>query len=294
VFKLAQLLVIQARPVTLTSNTPKPLKTPNRNIYNSPVTPNYMLKIPSEVKKALGITVSKKTEDTLNTIIENLIGQNRMLEFIEPHIPNSYGPAHDNRLVIISYFLAKEVISKKLNYQKENYQKEYVKTIARSTRTHDIGKCLIAKKLLDGTTELTDYERDVIKIHPIIGNYLLYSKVPEEKKLERYIKLVIALQHHERCDGSGYPKGLTRDEIDIAARITMVADIYDAARQNRPHKKGVSHKEAMEILRMESEKGLIDSEVYNAAVKIENILERIENKYTDKIYKEYLTRKNSN
>lgn len=88
---------------------------------------------------------------------------------------------------------------------------------------HDIGKITIPPQVLNKTGKLTDEEFAMMKQHPLNGKKLL-EKVPH---IDSRI-LSAALQHHERNDGSGYPRGLSGDEIDPVASVIAVADVYDA------------------------------------------------------------------
>ena len=74
----------------------------------------------------------------------------------------------------------------------------------------------------------------------------------------------IAMHHHERWDGTGYPDGLAGEDIPLAARITGIADVYDALRSDRPYKQAYSHAEAMKIMRSEASAKCFDPVVYEA------------------------------
>ncbi len=87
---------------------------------------------------------------------------------------------------------------------------------------HDIGKLQIPESIIAKPAKLTDEEYSVIKTHTIEGFNIL-----KETDLNEHVKNA-ALMHHERCDGSGYPLGLTTDRIDKFARIVSIADVYDA------------------------------------------------------------------
>ena len=108
----------------------------------------------------------------------------------------------------------------------------------RSAYFHDVGKIKLSKKVLFMATTLSDEAFEEMKTHPKYSNeILIYFGLPEEAEL--------ALQHHERLDGSGYPKGLVGDEIKLGARIIAVADVYDAITSDRPYRRGFGIKEAL-------------------------------------------------
>ena len=78
----------------------------------------------------------------------------------------------------------------------------------------------------------------------------------------------IALAHHERWDGTGYPAGLAGEKIPLAARIVSIADVYDALRNRRPYKRGWTHEECVALIRKEAGK-MFDPELVAAMVRIE-------------------------
>ncbi len=95
---------------------------------------------------------------------------------------------------------------------------------------HDIGKTQIPKNIIDKPEKLTAEEFAVMKTHTTLG-----KKILNDKGFDPRI-LYAALQHHERCDGSGYPRGLEEDEIDDFASIVAIADVYDAMTSARAHR----------------------------------------------------------
>ncbi len=95
---------------------------------------------------------------------------------------------------------------------------------------HDIGKCLIPADVINKQGALTDEEFALIKSHPKLGYNLL-----KPMELDSRIKKVV-LQHHERCDESGYPSGLDEDNIDDMAMMIAIADVYDAMTAARTYR----------------------------------------------------------
>uniref|UniRef100_A0A7C4RX87 HD-GYP domain-containing protein n=1 Tax=Fervidobacterium thailandense TaxID=1008305 RepID=A0A7C4RX87_9BACT len=118
---------------------------------------------------------------------------------------------------------------------------DYKEEIVRYSTLHDIGKIFLAKELLNKPGKLSKEEFEEIKKHTIYAKRLLAH--PRFK-----VALNIALFHHENYDGTGYPFGLTGDEIPLEARIVKIVDVYDALRSDRPYKKGVSHDTAIKIM----------------------------------------------
>ena len=110
---------------------------------------------------------------------------------------------------------------------------------------HDIGKIGIRDAVLLKPGRLTPEERTIIEDHPRIGMAILEAvDLPEE--VVRFVQ-----DHHERLDGSGYPRGLRDEEVSIQARIAAVADMYDAVTSERPYRSPMAPGEAVDLLRSE-------------------------------------------
>jgi putative nucleotidyltransferase with HDIG domain len=126
---------------------------------------------------------------------------------------------------------------------------------------HDVGKIGIPSSILNKPSRLTEEEFEIIKTHPTIG----YEILKDIDFLKR--SALIIYQHHERIDGKGYPRGLTKDELDILTRIITVTDAYDAMTSARPYrKKPLSKEKAIEILKKASGTQF-DKDVVNAFEK---------------------------
>lgn len=110
---------------------------------------------------------------------------------------------------------------------------------------HDIGKMLIPKTILTKPTKLTAEEYQTVKNHAQLGYSIL-----KNQKVDSHICLA-ALQHHERCDGTGYPLGLTASQLDPYAKIVAIADVYDALTASRVYRGPVCPLEAIGIFQTE-------------------------------------------
>ncbi|MBC8430827.1 MAG: response regulator [Desulfobacterales bacterium] len=117
-----------------------------------------------------------------------------------------------------------------------------IETVTMGGRLHDIGKIGVRDKILLKPGSLTAEEYSHIKQHPLIGIKILES-IPSFSEV-----LPMVLSHHERLDGKGYPHGLKGDQIPLWARMTAVADIYDALTSDRPYRGKMTHDKALQII----------------------------------------------
>src|SRR6476620_7999037 len=108
---------------------------------------------------------------------------------------------------------------------------------------HDIGKLAVPEYILNKPGKLTEAEFAKMKIHPVVGGDIL-KRVNFPYPVEDIVRY-----HHEKWDGSGYPKGLKAEGIPLVARIISVVDFYDATRCDRPYRKGMKREESLTLLR---------------------------------------------
>ncbi len=129
---------------------------------------------------------------------------------------------------------------------------------------HDIGKVGVPDRILLKEGPLDEQEMEVLREHPAIGHEILKDSP------SRYISLgaVVALSHHEKFDGSGYPYGLKGEDIPLAGRIVAVADVFDALTSKRPYKEAWPLEDAVDYIR-EASGSHMDPQV--VAVFLDNI-----------------------
>jgi putative nucleotidyltransferase with HDIG domain len=126
---------------------------------------------------------------------------------------------------------------------------------------HDLGKAVMPPLILNKPGKLTEPEFGVMKSHPLEG----YNMLRHGQKVDA-AALDVCLHHHEKMDGSGYPKGLKGDEISLLAKMGAVCDVYDAITSNRPYKLGWDPAESLRKM-AEWSKGHFDPAVFQAFVK---------------------------
>ncbi|MEN3185647.1 MAG: HD-GYP domain-containing protein [Atribacterota bacterium] len=126
---------------------------------------------------------------------------------------------------------------------------------------HDVGKIRFPEGFLKEKTALDEEERKLIKMHPVWSREIIQSQRGYD-----FLASLIALQHHERLDGSGYPYGLLENDIHFLSRICACSDVYDALTVDRPYRQRFSYAEALEYLMGNAGK-LFDLQVVTAMVR---------------------------
>ncbi|MGB9787882.1 MAG: HD domain-containing phosphohydrolase [Dictyoglomus turgidum] len=161
-----------------------------------------------------------------------------------------YTSGHQKRVARISVIIGKEL----------GLSHEKIRALAISSLLHDIGKIGIPSEILNKPSSLNPLERRFINIHPEIGYNLL-------RKIEIISDIApIVYQHHERINGSGYPKGLKGEEILLEAKIIGVADVFEAMTSHRPYRSALPIDMAIKEL-VENKGTLYDPDVVDAFLK---------------------------
>jgi len=126
---------------------------------------------------------------------------------------------------------------------------------------HDLGKAAMPVEVLNKPGKLTAAEFDIIKTHPEAGYKLLLTGTDVDPMI-----LDVCLHHHEKSDGTGYPKGLKGDQISLFAKMGAVCDVYDAITSNRPYKIGWDPAESLRRM-AEWANGHFDAKIFQAFVR---------------------------
>ena len=183
--------------------------------------------------KLLQVEVEKATAELINREHESLIVLGKTAEYKDPETASHVARvANYSKILANAYGLSEELQD----------------IIYYASPFHDIGKVGIADNILLKPAKLDDDEFKIMKTHAAIG----YSILKEAKS--KYLKMgaSIALSHHEKYDGTGYPKNLKAQDIPIEARIVAIADVFDALVSVRPYKKAWSFDDAVTLLKKES------------------------------------------
>lgn len=167
----------------------------------------------------------KRAEKLGNTLLETMAKVNQLKQ--------TESGVHAKRVALHAEFLA----------EKLGLSQDFTLKLKRGAILHDIGKVIVPGDILNKKGKLTPEEFDIMKKHPEFG-YELACKLglgEIEKNVIRY--------HHEKWCGKGYPLGLKGDDIPLEGRILGIIDAYDSMREDKIYKKGLSHEEAIEIIK---------------------------------------------
>jgi putative two-component system response regulator len=128
-----------------------------------------------------------------------------------------------------------------------------IDSVVSSARLHDVGKIVISDTILNKPGRLTDEEFTIMKTHSAEGAAIIERTITRTGDANFLLNAkTIAEYHHEKWNGTGYPHGMSGEEIPLLGRIMAVVDVYDALVSARPYKKAYSHEEAYEIIMSES------------------------------------------
>ena len=198
------------------------------------------------------INIELATE-TVDVIVEQIMDSgNIMLQLAAIHLVDDYTFSHMINVALYSGALAKCL----------NYDVQDIKDICFAGLLHDVGKAKIPKEILRKPDKLTPDEFSITKKHAEQG----YQILCQEELVNERVRQV-ALQHHERGDGSGYPYGLHTQDISPFARLIAIADVYDALTSDRCYRERVLPHESAEILMADCTLNKLDIELVKAFLK---------------------------
>ena len=159
---------------------------------------------------------------------------------------------------------------------------ENITSLYKSAPLHDIGKVGVPDHILLKPGKLTFEEFEEMKKHTTYGRDAIASAETTMSRADNFLVFAkeIAYSHQEKWDGSGYPEGLSGDDIPISARLMAVADVYDALISRRVYKPAFSHEKSIEII-LEGKGSHFDSDIVDAFIEISDEFHTISLKYSD-------------
>lgn len=191
------------------------------------------LQSPGSQIKSINIQ-DKEVVKTVNRIIEELINNKDLIvQLVDIRTKDDYLFAHSVNSTVLATLVA----------AKMNYDQKTLKLLATGCLLHDIGMVTVPEHILKKPDELTEDEFETVKKHPEYG-FEIFKKSP----LFDARAGAVILQHHERSNGRGYPRGLENERINKLAKIVSIADVYDAMTSEKFHRQSYYPHQAIELL----------------------------------------------
>ncbi|MGY4689060.1 HD-GYP domain-containing protein [Salibacterium sp. K-3] len=181
-----------------------------------------------------GENLSKAFSNIVDMVLNDVKSHNEAVTLLsDVMLYDSYIFTHSLQVTVYALRLAVEL----------GYSDKALREIGLGAILHDVGKMKIPEEILNKPGKLTDEEFDIVKKHTEDGYYLL-KDLPNVPLLAAHC----ALQHHERLDGSGYPRGISEQDMHEYAKILGVADVFDAVTSHRVYRKAMQPHEGLEML----------------------------------------------
>jgi len=172
--------------------------------------------------------------DIAKAIVDDLLSQDKIfISLVDIKTMDNYTYQHSLSVAILSLTLGVEL----------GLNRDELCDLCIGAMLHDVGKIFVPINILNKPSTLSQQEYEIIKKHTVNG----YDYLFRDYSVKASSRL-IALQHHETCNGRGYPNGLLSSQIHMFSKIVSIADIYDAMTSDRPYRIGIQPNEVMEYI----------------------------------------------
>lgn len=186
-----------------------------------------------QIKVGKGVDAGQ-AKKVANTLVDELAkNQNVLLNFTDLRTCNDYLFNHSVSVAVLSIMAGIKL----------GYDELRLRDLGVGALLHDVGQTQVSKEILNKKSRLTPEESKEVRKHPVLGFEIL-RKNPDISLISAHC----AFQHHERFDGTGYPRGLKGKEINQSAHIVAIADVFDALTSDSPYRKALSVHEALTII----------------------------------------------
>lgn len=171
--------------------------------------------------------------------------------------------------------------AKEMNVYQDELKDANIEVLAHASKLHDIGKIAIPDGILLKEGRLSDYEFEIMKTHTLEGEKAILSALDKVENSE-FLKVAAEFisSHHERLDGSGYPRGLKGEEIPLCGRLMAVVDVYDALISMRTYKPFYTHEDAVKIM-IDGAGIMFDAKLIEVFREVTEDFKQISDEYND-------------